>query len=284
MRWDPQARRPARRGGRRLSRARRGLASCRTGYVSDREKVALMTGAEMLAYPSLLRGVRLPGARGVRRGAPGADVERVLAPGGDRRRGGGGGPARHRGDRRRHRSAVRRPRPSSDALRRRAHARVALHVGGHRAMHGRGVARRPRGSRTGRLAASVDPARPPSEGPMADPHVLVTGGAGFIGSHLVDALLERGDRVAVLDRLSAGGSLANLEHHGVGSAPDDRARRRPRPRGRRRASCGMRRPSCTPRPRRTSIAASTSPPRSSPRTCSAPRWCSTPFAATGCAC
>jgi dTDP-glucose 4,6-dehydratase len=48
---------------------------------------------------------------------------------------------------------------------------------------------------------------------MAGPHVLVTGGAGFIGSHLVDALLERGDRVAVLDRLSAGGSLANLRRH-----------------------------------------------------------------------
>ena len=34
--------------------------------------------------------------------------------------------------------------------------------------------------------------------------VLVTGGAGFLGSHLCDALLARGDDVAVVDDLSAG--------------------------------------------------------------------------------
>ncbi len=46
---------------------------------------------------------------------------------------------------------------------------------------------------------------------LQEVQVLVTGGAGFIGSHLVDALLERGARVRVLDNLSTG-SLDNLAH------------------------------------------------------------------------
>jgi UDP-glucose 4-epimerase len=40
---------------------------------------------------------------------------------------------------------------------------------------------------------------------------LITGGAGFIGSHLVDAFTTRGDSVVVLDDLSTG-RLENLEH------------------------------------------------------------------------
>lgn len=46
---------------------------------------------------------------------------------------------------------------------------------------------------------------------LSGTRVLVTGGAGFIGSHLVDALIELGAAVRVLDNLVTG-SLANLEH------------------------------------------------------------------------
>lgn len=42
--------------------------------------------------------------------------------------------------------------------------------------------------------------------------VLVTGGAGFIGSHLVDVLMEKGCRVRVLDNL-ANGREENMAHH-----------------------------------------------------------------------
>jgi UDP-glucose 4-epimerase len=42
-------------------------------------------------------------------------------------------------------------------------------------------------------------------------HALITGGAGFIGSHLAEALLARGDSVFVLDNLSTG-SMENIVH------------------------------------------------------------------------
>lgn len=41
---------------------------------------------------------------------------------------------------------------------------------------------------------------------------LVTGGAGFIGSHIVDALLARGDEVCVLDNLSTGRTENIVQH------------------------------------------------------------------------
>jgi UDP-glucose 4-epimerase len=44
------------------------------------------------------------------------------------------------------------------------------------------------------------------------PVAVVTGGAGFIGSHMVDVLLEQGFSVRVIDNL-VGGRVENLDHH-----------------------------------------------------------------------
>jgi dTDP-glucose 4,6-dehydratase len=60
--------------------------------------------------------------------------------------------------------------------------------------------------------------------------ILVTGGAGFIGSHFVRRLAEQGDDVAVLDKLTYAGNRANLEgvehdfHQGDIADPDAVAR------------------------------------------------------------
>jgi dTDP-glucose 4,6-dehydratase len=45
--------------------------------------------------------------------------------------------------------------------------------------------------------------------------VVITGGAGFLGSHLADALLARGDEVVAVDNLSTGRAenVAHLRHH-----------------------------------------------------------------------
>jgi UDP-glucose 4-epimerase len=43
-------------------------------------------------------------------------------------------------------------------------------------------------------------------------HILITGGAGFIGSHLIDQLLQQDHQITCVDDLSAG-SMANVWHH-----------------------------------------------------------------------
>lgn len=51
---------------------------------------------------------------------------------------------------------------------------------------------------------------------MADAPILITGGAGFIGSHLCDALLDKGHAVRVLDDLSTGKrDNLRLDHPGL---------------------------------------------------------------------
>src|SRR5205814_3180629 len=78
------------------------------------------------------------------------------------------------------------------------------------------LGRRPRGlpaplrAAAGRCEAAAGAGR----GPGYDARVstcLVTGGAGFLGSHLCDELLTRGNRVICVDNLETG-SLANIEH------------------------------------------------------------------------
>jgi nucleoside-diphosphate-sugar epimerase len=44
--------------------------------------------------------------------------------------------------------------------------------------------------------------------------VLITGGAGFIGSHTVDNFLKKGFKVRVIDNL-VGGNLKNIEHNSL---------------------------------------------------------------------
>src|SRR6185436_930484 len=73
-----------------------------------------------------------------------------------------------------------------------------------------GVPAPPPASRGGRRRCGERPGPPPGGPPRADMRrAIVTGGAGFIGSHLVDRLLQDGVDVVVVDDLSSG-SEANL--------------------------------------------------------------------------
>src|SRR5512147_2470662 len=68
----------------------------------------------------------------------------------------------------------------------------------------------PAGSTTSRFSPILPPARIPAMD-WSTQKVLVTGGASFIGSHLVDALVERGAQVRVVDDLSSG-RTENIAH------------------------------------------------------------------------
>ena len=68
----------------------------------------------------------------------------------------------------------------------------------------------------------------------------MTGGAGFIGSHLAEELVRRGERVRVVDSLITG-KRANLAHLAGGRVPRGRPRR-PRRRAARRRGHGLRAP------------------------------------------
>ena len=72
------------------------------------------------------------------------------------------------------------------------------------------------GNGLGLAGALVGIVRPPciAMGPMSKRHplnCLITGGAGFVGSHLAERLLEEGHRVTSLDTLSTG-AAHNIQH------------------------------------------------------------------------
>jgi UDP-glucose 4-epimerase len=61
------------------------------------------------------------------------------------------------------------------------------------------------------IPKDTDTSAPPYHCPPGPRHYLITGGAGFIGSHLAEVLLERGHRVTAIDDLSTG-RFQNIAH------------------------------------------------------------------------
>ena len=110
---------------------------------------------------------------------------------------------------------------------------------------------------------------------------VVTGGAGFIGSNLVDALVARGDRVTVIDNLSTG-KRANLERRSRAArrcASDRRPRRAGGAGGVRAGAAGAR---LSPRrPDRRPLLGRGPAPATPTSTCSGRSPCSRPRAASG---
>ena len=123
-------------------------------------------------------------------------------------------------------------------------------------------------------AAILRPARPALAVGCGAVRAVVTGGAGFIGSHVVDALLARGDEVVVVDSLAEGQARERPAARRPARPRHPRAARRPL----RRVS--SRRPSSTSPRRRTSASPSTTQSTTRRRTSSARSACSMRLAAT----
>lgn len=66
--------------------------------------------------------------------------------------------------------------------------------------------------REGGLGRVISPGKVPPGLRKRNLRIVVTGGAGFVGSHLVDRLIERGDSVIVVDNFFTG-RKENLVHH-----------------------------------------------------------------------